>query len=131
MNKPLIFVPLLAFLVFNSSGVSIESKIDTKDIIYMNNMNNNTCELCHVLVNTINHEFKQENKTVSDITDVITDICHIIGGPTGKECMFIVENIQKIVNYLTKGFNTTQICDKLNLCNNTILKSDLDLFKFI
>ena len=130
MNKSLLIVPLLAFLVFNSSGVSIESRVVTDDIMNMNN-NNNTCELCHALVNTINHEFKQENKTISDITNIITDICHIIGGPTGKECMFIVENIQKIVNYLTKGFNTTQICDKLNLCNNTIVNSDLKLFKFI
>lgn len=129
MNKSLLVVPLLAFLVFNSSGVSIQSKVDSRDIMNMNN-NNNTCELCHVLVNTINHEFKQENKTISDITDVISDICHIIGGPTGKECMFIVENIQKIVNYLTKGFNTTQICDKLNLCNNTIVNRDLKLFRF-
>ena len=126
MNKSFLVVPLLAFLVFNSSGVSIESRVD-KDIMNINN-NNNKCELCHTLVNTINHEFKQENKTISDITNIITDICHIIGGPTGKECMFIVENIQKIVNYLTKGFNATQICDKLNLCNNTIVNSDL--FRF-
>ena len=119
MNKSILLLPFLAFLVYNTSGVSIESRIVTEDL-----MNNKTCELCHVLVNTIDHELEVENKTISDITNVISDICHIIGGPAGKECIFIVENIQKIINYITQGLNTTQICDKLNLCNNTNIYED-------
>ena len=105
-------VPFLALLVYNTSGVSIESKI-TQENINININNNKTCELCHILVNTINKELKEGNKTISDIINIVNDICHIIGGPSGKECIYIVEHIQEIVNYLTEGFNATQICIKL------------------
>ena len=114
MKNTILFLPLIALLMLNSGGVSAETQVINKEL-----KQNTTCELCHVLVNAIDHELELGNKTITDITNIVDDICHIIGGPSGKECSFIVENIREIVKYLTEGLNSTQVCIKLKLCNET------------
>ena len=114
MNNTILFMPFIAFLLINSGGAYTENLN-----INQQPLNNNTCKLCHILVDTIDHELQIGNKTISDITNIVDDICHMIGGPSGKECSFIVENIKMIVKYLTEGFDSTQVCIKLKLCNQT------------
>lgn len=83
--------------------------------------NNSTCKICTVIVNIIDKELKLGNKTISDIESIVQDICHIIGGPQGQECLLIVNNLQKIINLLMKGLTSLQVCNDLHLCNNTYL----------
>ena len=120
MKNTILFLPFIAFLMLKSGGVSAETHVD-KELAQ-----NTTCELCHVLVNAIDHELELGNKTITDITNIVDDICHIIGGPSGKECSFIVENIREIVKYLTEGLNSTQVCIKLKLCNETIIHKNFN-----
>ena len=123
MKSASILFPFIALLVFNSNSVLLNNSLVKNDTY--NPPKNQTCELCLVLVNLIDHEVKLGNKTISDITNIIDDICHIIGVPAGKECSFIVKEIKNITNFISKRFNNTQLCDKLHLCNTTIIKNNL------
>jgi hypothetical protein len=123
MKSVAVILPFIAFLVFNSNSVSLNNTLVKNDTYSLEQ--NKTCETCLVLVNLIDHEVQLGNKTITDITNMIDDICHIVGGPVGKECSFIVKEIKNITNFISKGFNNTQICDKLHLCNNTLSKGIL------
>lgn len=121
MKSVAIIIPFIAFLVLNSNSFSLNNTLVKNDTY--NSQQNKTCETCLVLVNLIDHEVQLGNKTITDITNMIDDICHIVGGPVGKECSFIVKEIKNITNYITKGLNNTQICDNLHLCNNTLISN--------
>jgi hypothetical protein len=80
---------------------------------------NNSCAYCKDLVHIINLEFEKYNKTIEDIVDIIKNICSLIHAPiVSQECIFISNNIEKILNWTSSGMNSTVICDKLHLCNN-------------
>ena len=104
------FLLALSFLfVFYTSGAPVN-----QDIMF--NTQNKTCDVCKDMVGLIDHELNLGNKTIYDITRIVDDICRIIGGPAGAECVFIVDNIQKIVDDLSKGMNATSVCETLKLC---------------
>ena len=115
----LFLIPLIAFFLYSSSGITTESRIINSPLINTETNTNTTCEVCHVLVNIVDKEVKLGNKTISDIINIVSDICHIIGGPASQECAFIVDNLQKIINFISHGIPTNEICVKLGLCNAT------------
>ena len=79
---------------------------------------NNSCEYCRDLINIINLEYEKYGKTIEDIVDIIKNICTFIHAPiVSQECVFISNNIEKILNWTSSGMNSTLICQKLNLCN--------------
>ena len=78
--------------------------------------NNVTCSLCKSLVATIDYAIIKGNQTIEEITKVIKDICCMIKGPRGRECVFVLDNIQEIIKYISDGLTSIQICKKLNLC---------------
>ena len=78
--------------------------------------NNTTCVLCKTLVSTIDYGIIKGNQTVQEITQVLKDICCMIHGPSGKECVFVLNNIQDIIKYISNGLSNLQICRKLHLC---------------
>ena len=78
--------------------------------------NNITCSLCKSLVYTIDYGIIKGNNTIQEITQILKDICCTIHGPSGKECVFILNNIQKIVKYISNGLTSLQICEKLHFC---------------
>lgn len=80
-------------------------------------INNVTCSLCKTLVSTIDIGIIKSNNTIQEITEIIKDICCVIHGPSGKECVFILNNIQQIVKYITNGLTSLEICKKLHLCS--------------
>jgi hypothetical protein len=84
-----------------------------------NNTGNATCTLCHLMVNIVDAEIKHGNHTIIEITDLIKDVCSLISGPGGQTCLYIIKNIQNIVEWITHGMTNTQICSKLHLCNTT------------
>ena len=99
--------------------MSLFMAINSKPIINCNlesNSNNVTCGTCKFLVNIIDHEIQVGNKTIGIITHDIKEICSMIQGPSAKECEMVVTDIQEIVNWITSGFNSTEICYKLHLC---------------
>lgn len=78
--------------------------------------NNSTCVLCKTLVTTIDYGIIKGNQTIQEITQVLKDICCMIHGPSGKECVFVLANIQEIIKYISGGLTNLQICRKLHLC---------------
>ena len=78
--------------------------------------NNVTCVLCKTLVSTIDYGIIKGNQTVQEITQVLKDICCMIHGPSGKECVFVLNNIQDIIKYISNGLSNLQIYRKLHLC---------------
>ena len=80
---------------------------------------NNTCQMCESLVKIIDYDLKKDNKTVQDILKFVENICDHIIGPSSKECLIIVKNIENIVNWINKGVDPHEICLKLHFCNNS------------
>lgn len=82
---------------------------------------NHSCDICKILVNSIEREIKLGNKTLTEITDMVKHICSLIGGPSGAECEFIIDNLDKIIYYIEHGLNRLDICVILDSCpkNNT------------
>ena len=71
------------------------------------------------------------NKTISSIIEIVENICREIDGPSGKECLYVVEEIQQIVTWITDGMTPSVICKRLGLCSNSTnydKKSCLDDF---
>ena len=87
-----------------------------------NTTTNVTCSLCQFLVNVIDAEIKHGNNTINEITQIIKNICSVIEGPSGNTCVLVVENIQKIIDWITQGMTDSKICYQLHLCNNTSVK---------
>ena len=78
---------------------------------------NTTCILCKTLVGTIDYEIKNGNNTIQEITEIIKNICCMVHGPRGNECVFVLNNIQQIVKMISNGLTNIQICKDLHLCN--------------
>ena len=45
----------------------------------------------------------------------------MIKGPSGDTCVLVVENIQNIVEWIASGITSNVICEKLHLCNSTLV----------
>ena len=60
------------------------------------------------------------NKTITDIIVVVRDICSDVPGPSGKECIYILDNIQQIMKWIVGGMTPSGVCHKLGLCNTTM-----------
>ena len=96
------------------------------NINYQYNLNieqeqNSSCAYCRDLVNIINLEYEKYGKTIEDIVDIIKNICTLIHAPiVSQECVFISNNIEKILNWTNSGMNSTVVCRKLHLCNDNL-----------
>ncbi|VVU94956.1 hypothetical protein CPAV1605_681 [seawater metagenome] len=81
---------------------------------------NTTCSTCKFVVNVIDYDLSVANKTIGIIASDVKQICQLIKGPSGRECEIICNDIQEICNWLGHGLNSTQVCQKLHMCNNTL-----------
>tara|TARA_B100001093_G_scaffold512863_1_gene583550 strand:+ start:717 stop:944 length:228 start_codon:yes stop_codon:yes gene_type:complete len=73
--------------------------------------------MCEAVVDLIAAEAKVTNVTTSAISFAVKQMCALIGGPIIlNECKFIVDNIDKIVYWVVRGFTNNEICKKLDLC---------------
>ena len=78
-------------------------------------INSTECALCESLIDIIDFEFFRLNKSVESIIRVTEAICESIPGPGAKECIFVVDNIQNIINDLNHTMNASQICHNITL----------------
>ena len=127
---------LFLFLCFATVlGKPVEPK---REIINMNNMNNmdncandlyklncskysidnnSTCILCKTIVSTIDFAIKKGNTTIQELINLVKHICCIVNGPSGDECIFVLNNIQEIIKLISNGLNNLQVCQTLHLCS--------------
>ena len=88
----------------------------------------------HHPISKCRKELSLGNKTVNDIITVVEDICEMTWGPPGKECRFILENVQKIINWLENGITVNEVCQKLGLCPQhwliELIQNIMDYFSF-
>jgi hypothetical protein len=77
----------------------------------------NVCNTCLASVEFIGYTVNHYNKTIHDISEATKDLCDDIGGkPVAMECDFIVDNIEKIVDWIQNGTTPQKICNMLGLC---------------
>lgn len=114
MNK-VIYTGLFLTLIVSGFSLPIEKHEIT------NPTSNHTCDNCKKLIGFISIEEKQFNKTITDIIVLVRDICSDIKGPSGEECVFILNNMEEVINWITKGLSPLKICESLGFCNNTML----------
>jgi len=83
----------------------------------MFNSTNGTCTLCNDVVNIIDGEIHIANSSINIIENIVSVFCHSLIIPIAKkECNFLLDNIQTIINYLIQGLTPNSICEKLGLC---------------
>ena len=80
----------------------------------------NSCHLCEEVVWVVSKDINVFNKTITDIIVVVRDICSDVPGPSGKECIYILDNIQQIMKWIVGGMTPSGVCHKLGLCNTTM-----------
>lgn len=105
-----------------SEQIVIREKITNKDPL---------CGLCEVSTAIIRYEVEFANNTLSIFEEIAKDLCYVLGGqPVYKLCDHICAEIQDIANWIMSGYTNKQICTKLHLCSNDIIKykSNLKLF---
>jgi hypothetical protein len=82
---------------------------------------NSTCISCMVLTGIIKGEIDVINNTITNITQIIKEICEDFSDPRAKECELVVDSIQRISSLVDKGVNVTQICRDIGLCPNSTM----------
>ena len=121
----LLLTPLLLFMVNDlyepPSSDIIHQGFQKARIMEAIDANYNAeCALCETLVDIIDHDMKFGNQTFSKIRKVIEFICDETADPIGnKECHIVLDDLQTILNWLTRGMPTSQICHRLGFCNTT------------
>ena len=114
MNKLL----LSGFLIAIAFGHPITQQVDN-DILIPHNATNKTCHLCENIVNIISVEDKALNKTIVEIIKIMRGVCEKINGPSGKECIAVLDDIEQIIIWIAHGLTAPVICHKLGFCSNT------------
>jgi len=125
----LLLIPLFLFTVNDFFEFNTDKFLAHSNIIhntfekYENNTNHTAeCALCETLVDIIDHDIKYGNQTFNKIKKVIEFICDETTDPIGnKECHIVLDDLQTILNWLTRGMPTSQICHRLGFCNTTIV----------
>tara|TARA_B100000963_G_C22545462_1_gene634207 strand:- start:539 stop:895 length:357 start_codon:yes stop_codon:yes gene_type:complete len=112
MNKILAYGFLVA-LTYHSFALPVVDEVQTPV--------NNSCHVCEEIVGVISKDVNVFNKTITDIIVVIRDICSDIPGPSGKECIYILDNIQQIIKWIMEGMTPGGVCHKLGFCNTTFV----------
>ena len=80
-------------------------------------LNNTKCNLCKDVVNIIDSEVHLANSTINIIEEVVKTFCnHMIIPFRKNECLFILDNLQNIINWLLDGLTPNDICVKIGLC---------------
>ena len=106
MNKFIIFILCILPIVLAQSTSPIPTPSNQVE-----------CSLCKLSVDIIDLELKFTNETVTVITEVIETICHLVGGKVaGEICDYIGSNIERIMNDLAHGMNSTEVCQQLHMC---------------
>ena len=78
--------------------------------------NSSECKMCESMVNVIDYEYYNLNKSVDFILRVTEEICEQIPGPGAKECIYVADRLQTIISDLNCTMNASQICHNLTLC---------------
>ena len=110
---------LSGFLIALTFGMPIEQANTDTQISFHPNATNQTCHLCENIVNIISVEDKALNKTIVEIIKIMRGICEKINGPSGKECIEVLDDIEQIIIWIAHGLTAPVICHKLGFCSNT------------
>ena len=82
------------------------------------------CNLCDTVVGIIQNELNLGKRTVAILEAVVEFICTVLHAE--KQCGDFIYNLNNIINWLTHGWSTGQICKELHMCNQTLSH---DLYK--
>ena len=80
--------------------------------------NNTKCNLCKDVVDIIDAQIHVANSTIGIIEEIVKGFCnHLTILPIQKkECLFLLDHIQDIINWIMQGISPGDICVKLGFC---------------
>ena len=78
----------------------------------------NNCSVCISLVNDIIVYEQKFNASVVKLIDFIKGICSHVYGPSAKECTFVLNKIDYILELIGKGLDAKKICQMIHVCKN-------------
>lgn len=75
------------------------------------------CFVCQEVVSTVTRDVTKYNSTITDLATLVDDLCRDIGGAQiGKQCDFIISNLKYIVEWISQGKASSDICTRLKMC---------------
>ena len=76
------------------------------------------CKVCRDIVDVIRWELNVSNKTIKQTEQIIKALCKELGNNiTKRECYNIVNDIDRIKNWIIDGLTPDKICIELGLCS--------------
>ena len=76
------------------------------------------CKVCRNIVDVIRWELNVSNKTINQTEQIIKALCKELGNNiTKRECYNIVNDIDRIKNWIIDGLTPDKICIELGLCS--------------
>ena len=76
------------------------------------------CKVCRDIVDVIRWELNVSNKTINQTEQIIKALCKELGNNiTKRECYNIVNDIDRIKNWIIDGLTPDKICIELGLCS--------------
>ena len=110
MYKKYIILLSLLYIINYSVSYSIDS-------------NNTKCNLCKDVINIIDAQIHLANSTISIIEQIVKGFCNdlTILPIQKKECLFLLEHIQDIINWIMEGLSPGDICNKFGFCKQKII----------
>lgn len=79
-------------------------------------VNNNTCNNCIHLVQDFENNKEKFNNTVTEILEDIKMVCKNISTPGAKECVFVINAIERFDNVIFNSTSPRVVCEMAHLC---------------
>tara|TARA_B100000787_G_C16161265_1_gene281505 strand:- start:687 stop:1115 length:429 start_codon:yes stop_codon:yes gene_type:complete len=118
-SLPAVSLPAVSLPAVSLPAVSLQTFTVSKYSFPIELSQNKTCELCENIVEAIAKDSIHFNATITDIIEFIKKVCENVKGPSGMECLFILNNIEEIMNWILSGLSPIIICELLDFCNST------------
>ena len=112
-TKILLLLSLISIGYSNIANENTVTFIDNNSTIHKNGTQ---CEVCLDIVGITEWEL---NKTLNETEGLIKDLCKPLDNNiTRTKCYTIVDDIDKIKNWIINGLKPYNICSKLGVCGS-------------
>ena len=98
-----------------STPIPIEIPIPSQ-IPNLQCMGNQTCNECIQVISTIQNNSQAINKTLTTVLEDIKGVCENISTPSARECVYVINRIEKIDSMIFNHTDPRVVCHTLHLC---------------
>jgi hypothetical protein len=88
--------------------------------VSISEQNTKQCDTCVTIMTAVVEDVRIANRTVETLAPIVEALCEKIGGKiVGAECRVVLDNLERIINWIEAGGDAKSICTKLGFCQST------------